>query len=135
VRSLISYSKLRENSTGKVCNHRYFLAKKMQGNFWRMKNRVIIMLWSTKLYYKRGGEYSMKIIGITNVDKFLEVLDKCQGKIELITSEGDRLNLKSKLCQYLALSKIFSEAKIDEIEIVASEPEDTKLLLEYLIRG
>lgn len=77
----------------------------------------------------------MKIIGITNVDKFLEVLDKCQGKIELITSEGDRLNLKSKLCQYLALSKIFSEAKIDEIEIVASEPEDIKLLLEYLIRG
>lgn len=77
----------------------------------------------------------MKIIGITNVEKFLEVLDKCQGKIELITSEGDRLNLKSKLCQYLALSKIFSEAKIDEIEIVASEPEDTKILLEYLIRG
>lgn len=77
----------------------------------------------------------MKIIGITNVEKFLAVLDKCQGKIELITSEGDRLNLKSKLCQYLALSKIFSEAKIDEIEIIASEPEDIKLLLEYLIRG
>ncbi len=77
----------------------------------------------------------MKIIGITNVDKFLAVLDKCQGKIELVTSEGDRLNLKSKLCQYLALSKIFSEAKIDEIEIITSEPEDAKLLLEYLIRG
>ena len=77
----------------------------------------------------------MKIIGITNVEKFLAVLDKCRGKIELITSEGDRLNLKSKLCQYLALSKIFSEAKIDEIEIIASEPEDIKLLLEYLIRG
>lgn len=77
----------------------------------------------------------MKILGITNVDKFLEVLDRCQGKIELVTSEGDRLNLKSKLCQYLALSKIFSEAKIDEIEIIASEPEDVKILLEYLIRG
>lgn len=77
----------------------------------------------------------MKILGITNVEKFLEVLDRCQGKIELVTSEGDRLNLKSKLCQYLALSKIFSEAKIDEIEIIASEPEDVKILLEYLIRG
>lgn len=77
----------------------------------------------------------MKILGITNVDRFLEVLDRCKGKIELITSEGDRLNLRSKLCQYLALSKIFSEAKIDEIEIVASEPEDVALLLEYLIRG
>lgn len=77
----------------------------------------------------------MKILGITNVDKFLEVLDRCEGKIELVTSEGDRLNLKSKLCQYLALSKVFGEAKIDEIEIVASEPEDVKILLEYLIRG
>lgn len=77
----------------------------------------------------------MKILGITNVDKFLEVLDRCKGKIELVTSEGDRLNLKSKLCQYLALSKIFSEAKIEEIEIIASEPEDVKIILEYLIRG
>ncbi len=77
----------------------------------------------------------MKIIGITNVERFMEVVDQCQGKIELVTSEGDRLNLKSKLCQYLALSKIFSEAKIDEIEIVASEPEDVKILFEYLVRG
>jgi len=77
----------------------------------------------------------MKILGITNVERFIEVLDQCQGKIELVTSEGDCLNLKSKLCQYLALSKMFGEAKIDEIEIVASEPEDVKLLLEYLITG
>ena len=77
----------------------------------------------------------MKIIGITNDERFMEVVDQCQGKIELVTSEGDRLNLKSKLCQYLALSKIFSEAKIDEIEIVASEPDDVKILFEYLVRG
>ena len=77
----------------------------------------------------------MKILGITDVERFIEVVDQCKGKIELVTSEGDRLNLRSKLCQYLALSKIFSEAKIDEIEIIASEPEDVNLLLEYLIRG
>lgn len=77
----------------------------------------------------------MKILGITDVERFIEVVDQCKGKIELVTSEGDRLNLRSKLCQYLALSKIFSEAKIDEIEIIASEPEDVTLLLEYLIRG
>jgi hypothetical protein len=98
-----------------------------------MAKENVIML-SLQSAIKKGG-YSMKILGITNVDRFLEVLDSCQGRIELVTSEGDRLNLKSKLCQYLALSKIFSEAKIDEIEIVASEPEDTKILLEYLIRG
>jgi hypothetical protein len=77
----------------------------------------------------------MKILNITDVDRFFEVVDKCKGKIELVTSEGDRLNLKSKLSQYVALSKIFKEAKIDEIELIASEPEDVSLLLEYLIRG
>lgn len=77
----------------------------------------------------------MKIKNITDVNKFFQVLDKCKGKVELVTSEGDRLNLKSKLCQYIALTKVFSDAKIDEIELVASEPEDINLLLEYLIRG
>ncbi|NLY43598.1 MAG: polya polymerase [Clostridiaceae bacterium] len=77
----------------------------------------------------------MKIKNITDVNKFFEVLDQCKGKVELITSEGDRLNLKSKLSQYIALSKMFAEAKIDDIEIIAYEPEDTERLLEYLIRG
>ncbi|MBZ4646382.1 MAG: hypothetical protein PWR27_342 [Petroclostridium sp.] len=77
----------------------------------------------------------MKVKNITDVNKFFEVLDKCHGKVELITSEGDRLNLKSKLCQYIMLTKMFAEAKIDEIEIIAYEPEDTQRLLEYLIRG
>lgn len=77
----------------------------------------------------------MKILNITDVNRFFEVLEQCKGRVELVTSEGDRLNLRSKLSQYVALSKIFKDAKIDEIELVVSEPEDMNLLLEYLIRG
>ncbi|WP_346356072.1 polya polymerase [Azotosporobacter soli] len=77
----------------------------------------------------------MKILQVTNVERFMEVIDQCKGSIELVTSEGDRLNLRSKLCQYVALSKIFSEAKIEDIEIIASDPEDLTLLLQYMIRG
>jgi hypothetical protein len=77
----------------------------------------------------------MKIKNITNVQKFFEVLDKCKGRVELVTSEGDRLNLKSKLSQYIMLTKVFSEAKIDEMELLVSEPEDMRKLLDYLIRG
>jgi len=76
----------------------------------------------------------MKIREVKDVEKLLKVVDQCQGNIELVTSEGDRLNLKSKLCQYLALSKIFSAAKIEEIEIVASNPDDNALLLDYLLK-
>ena len=77
----------------------------------------------------------MKVKNISDVTKFFDVLNKCKGKVELITSEGDRLNLKSQLCQYIMLTKMFTEAKIDEIEIIAYEPEDTQTLLDYLIRG
>jgi len=77
----------------------------------------------------------MKIKNITEPQKFFEVLKNCKGKIELVTSEGDRLNLKSTLCQYIALTQMFSEAKIDELELLVSEPEDLNLLLNYLVRG
>ena len=45
----------------------------------------------------------MKIKNIKDVDGFFKVIDSCAGKVELITGEGDRLNLKSKLCQYVSL--------------------------------
>lgn len=41
----------------------------------------------------------MKIQNIDNVEKFFKVVDSCKGKVELVTGEGDRLNLKSKLSQ------------------------------------
>ncbi len=40
-----------------------------------------------------------------DVTKFLAVLDTCEGNVYLVTSEGDRLNLKSKLCQLVWFNK------------------------------
>ena len=77
----------------------------------------------------------MKIKNISEPQKFFEVLNKCKGSVELVTSEGDRLNLKSKLCQYIALTQMFKDASIDEVELVVSEPEDLSMLLDYLIKG
>ena len=45
----------------------------------------------------------MKVTHITDIDKFFEVIDSCKGRVELVTGEGDRLNLKSKLSQYVSL--------------------------------
>ena len=65
----------------------------------------------------------MKVMGIKDIDKFFEVVDSCKGKVELVTGEGDRLNLKSKLSQYVSLANIFSNGEIPELEIVAYEKE------------
>jgi hypothetical protein len=75
----------------------------------------------------------MKIKSIINVEKFFEVVDSCKGKVELVTGEGDRLNLKSKLAQYVSLANIFSNGEIPELEIVAYEKEDIDKLMEYMI--
>ena len=75
----------------------------------------------------------MKVENITNVEKFFEVIDSCKGKVELVTGEGDRLNLKSKLSQYVSLAKIFSNGEIPELEIVAHEKEDVDRLINFMI--
>lgn len=49
----------------------------------------------------------MKVQNIKDVNKFFEVVDNCAGKVELVTGEGDRLNLKSSFVS-MCLLQIFS---------------------------
>ena len=59
-----------------------------------------------KLHRIPKGGIIMKIQNISDVEKFFQVIDQCKGTIELVSAEGDRINLKSKLSQYLSLSLI-----------------------------
>jgi hypothetical protein len=77
----------------------------------------------------------MKVQNITDIEAFFKVVDECQGKVELVTGEGDRLNLKSKLSQYVSMANIFSNGEIPELEIIAYEKEDTDKLISFMING
>ena len=46
-----------------------------------------------------------KMIELHDIDVpgFLSVLDSCEGNVYLMTRDGDKLNLKSKLCQLCLL--------------------------------
>lgn len=78
----------------------------------------------------------MKIYNIDDVQKFLDVIKQCQGSVELVSKQGDRLNLKSELTKYLAIAQLFNDNTfINEMELVASDPDDVKLLMEYMIAG
>lgn len=77
----------------------------------------------------------MKVQNITDIDKFFEVINSCKGKVELVTGEGDRLNLKSKLSQYVSMANIFSNGEIPELEILAYEKEDTDRLIGFMMNG
>ena len=77
----------------------------------------------------------MKVQNITDIEGFFKVVDECKGKVELVTGEGDRLNLKSKLSQYVSMAHIFSNGEIPELEVIADEKEDTDRLIKFMLDG
>ena len=77
----------------------------------------------------------MKVEHISDINKFFDVVEQCKGRVELVTGEGDRLNLKSKLCQYVSMANIFSNGYIKELELVAYEKEDLDRLIKFMYQG
>lgn len=77
----------------------------------------------------------MKIYGIKDSKEFFKRVEQCKGGIKILTMEGDRLNLKSKLCQYIFLSELFNEKKpeIPAMELICEDPDDIYLLINFLI--
>ena len=71
----------------------------------------------------------------SDVEKFFEVVDQCKGTVELVSPEGDRINLKSKLAQYLSMATIFSNGYIKELDLIAHEKEDIERLIKYMYQG
>jgi hypothetical protein len=75
----------------------------------------------------------MRITRIKDVNRFMEVVNECSGDVFLNTSNGDCLNLKSKLTQLIALAQIFDvDVNVGELSITASQPDIIKIA-EYLV--
>ena len=73
----------------------------------------------------------MKLMNIKDVDAFFELINSCVGKVELVSNEGDRINLKSTLSQFVA-KEVFSGV-IAELEIVAHNPEDAIRIMKFMM--
>ena len=92
----------------------------------------IFKLGTVTVKSKDASHPILEIKNIKNVEKFFEVVDSCEGKVELV-GEDIRLNLKSKLAQYFSIAKIFSDGEIPELEVVAYNQEDISKLIAYMI--
>lgn len=77
----------------------------------------------------------MKIQNINDVEAFFKIVDECHGTVELVSPEGDRINLKSKIAQYLSMATIFSNGYIKELDLIAHEKEDVERLMRYMYQG
>lgn len=55
----------------------------------------------------------MQLFHIENSAEFFNVVNECNGKVELIRKDGSRLNLNSKLTQnILSIQEEYSELKL-----------------------
>ncbi len=78
----------------------------------------------------------MKLYNVKNLEGLFDVIDKCEGRVELI-GEDICINLKSKLAQYFALADIFSAGDdvIKELELKTYDMDDTNKLMNFLMSG
>lgn len=51
----------------------------------------------------------MKLSNIGEVNDFLEVVNRCEGDVWLQSVEGDKINLKSSLSQYVAIAELIKD--------------------------
>ena len=65
----------------------------------------------------------MRLTNISEVNKFIKLVNECKGAVWLESAEGDKINLKSKLSQYIAISALIS-IEGDNLNLYCSLPED-----------
>ena len=74
-----------------------------------------------------------KVWSLSNVDvnEFLNLVYACKGNIYLVTEEGDKLNLKSKLCQLIGLKRLIQGGMIVNASLVCENIEDEAMLVRF----
>jgi hypothetical protein len=89
------------------------------------------------LIFLKEEIFMTPILNLHDIDvtKFLAVLDTCEGNVYLVTSEGDRLNLKSKLCQLVGLTKLIEGGRIAEASIICDNKNDESKLFRFNFFG
>lgn len=65
----------------------------------------------------------MKLHNLGEVNDFLATVDRCIGEVWLEDHEGSKLNLRSKLSQYVAIAALLG-AHGDDLELFCEFPED-----------
>ena len=77
----------------------------------------------------------MTLENVTNITSLFEIINQCKGKVELVSEEGDRINLKSRLSQYLAVAGVFAHGYARELELIIEDPEDLEKIMAFIVSG
>lgn len=74
----------------------------------------------------------MKLLNkVSDVNKFWESVDRCEGSVLLIKNDGsETLNLKSTLSRYVAVGELLKEHG-DEYELFCGKKDDEAIMLDF----
>jgi len=76
-------------------------------------------------------------ITLKNIDlhDLCTLIDRCKGDVYLLTGDGNRLNLKSKLCQIVGLTNLMENATVSEARLWCSDLEDDSMIFRFMLYG
>ena len=77
----------------------------------------------------------MTLENVTNIAGLFEIINKCKGNVELVSEEGDRINLKSRLSQYLAVAGVFAHGYARQLQLIIEDQEDLEMIMESIVSG
>ncbi len=79
----------------------------------------------------------MATVDMHDIDlkEFNEVLASCTGNVFMVTPDGDRLNLKSKLCQLIGFTKLIEGGSIANATLLCENKEDESKLFRFNMFG
>jgi len=65
----------------------------------------------------------MRLKNINEINDFLRIVDSCKGAVYLASQHGDRIYLKSRMSQYVAIGALLGEHG-DEFELFCTDKTD-----------
>ena len=77
----------------------------------------------------------MTLENVSNIEGLFEIINTCKGNVELVSEEGDRINLKSRLTQYLAVAGVFAHGYVPQLQLIIEDPEDMDKIMEFIVSG
>lgn len=66
---------------------------------------------------------------------FMEVIDKCEGNVYVITQDHDQINLKSKLSQLIGIASFIADGRVKIETITFDKLEDEGRMFRFLLYG
>lgn len=68
-------------------------------------------------------------------EDFMKVVDKCEGRVCVVTEEGDQFNLRSTLSQLMGLAKLIEGGTIRIERLYCADSTDEARIFRFLLYG